>query len=155
MIQDLFSNWVEAFPIKGKDAQHVAHLIVNEVFCRFGSPRQILSHCGKEFDNLIMAEILSVALTSVRAATTPGLTAKCSDSTRRSCPRSDISSTSRLKTGTCASCKYSSPTKRHIIRPSNHRPSNCSSAVSLAHRSPLSFSLINPHTDLHIMPLKS
>jgi hypothetical protein len=69
-IQDLFSKWVEAFPIRSKNATDIADIIVREIVCRFGSPRQILSDCGKEFDNQILAQICKL-IGSVKIFTAP------------------------------------------------------------------------------------
>lgn len=70
VVQDLFSKWVEAFPIRSKTAKEVADVLVREVICRFGSPRQILSDNGKEFVNEILTEVCKV-IGSVKIFTAP------------------------------------------------------------------------------------
>lgn len=69
-IQDLFSKWVEAFPIHSKNASDIAEIIVREIICRFGSPRQILSDCGKEFNNQVLKKICDL-IGSVKIFTAP------------------------------------------------------------------------------------
>ena len=69
-IQDLFSKWVEAFPIRSKNATDIAEILVREIICRFGSPRQILSDCGKEFNNKILEQISKI-IGSVKIFTAP------------------------------------------------------------------------------------
>ena len=46
VITDLFSKWVEAFPVKSTDTETLATLLINEVICRFGVPHYIHSDQG-------------------------------------------------------------------------------------------------------------
>ena len=43
VITDLFSKWVEAFPVKSTDTETLATLLVNKVICRFGVPHYLHS----------------------------------------------------------------------------------------------------------------
>ncbi len=70
VVQDLFSKWVEAFPIRTKTAKEVADVLVSEIICRFGSPRQILSDNGKEFLNELLSAICDI-VGSVKIFTAP------------------------------------------------------------------------------------
>jgi hypothetical protein len=70
VIQDLFSKWVEAFPIRSKTAEEVADVLLREVVCRFGAPRQILSDNGKEFLNELLTAVCKV-IGSVKIFTAP------------------------------------------------------------------------------------
>ena len=54
---DPFTKWVEAFPIRNKEAETVAKVLVDQVFCRFGVPIALLSDQGKEVDGKVMHEI--------------------------------------------------------------------------------------------------
>ena len=54
---DPFTKWVEAFPLRNKEAETVARTLVDQVFCRFGVPIALLSDQGKEVDGNIMREI--------------------------------------------------------------------------------------------------
>lgn len=54
---DVFSKWTEAFAIPNKEAKVVARVLVEQVFCRFGTPISLLSDNGTEVDSSIMREI--------------------------------------------------------------------------------------------------
>jgi len=41
VVTDLFSKWVEAFPVKSTDTETLARLLVDEVICRYGTPLRI------------------------------------------------------------------------------------------------------------------
>ena len=49
-----FSHWVELFPMRHGKATNVAEKLEDEVFCRFGSPRIIISDNGTAFRSKIM-----------------------------------------------------------------------------------------------------
>ena len=44
---DSFTNWAEAFPLRNKEAETIAKVLVEQVFSRFGIPLSILSDQGK------------------------------------------------------------------------------------------------------------
>ena len=54
---DDWTKWAEAFPLRNKEAETVAKVLVEQVFIRFGAPLSILSDQGKEVDGRIMAEV--------------------------------------------------------------------------------------------------
>ena len=54
---DHFSKWAEAFPIPNKEAVTVARVLVEQVFCRMGTPLAILTDQGKEVDGQLMREV--------------------------------------------------------------------------------------------------
>lgn len=54
---DVFTKWTEAFPLPNKEAAVVARVLVEQVFCRFGTPIALLSDNGTEVDSSIMREI--------------------------------------------------------------------------------------------------
>ena len=54
---DSFTKWTEAFPLRNKEAETVAKVLVEQVFTRFGTPLSILSDQGKEVDGRIMNEV--------------------------------------------------------------------------------------------------
>ena len=58
---DVFSKWLEVFPIRNKEALTVAKVLVEKVFYRMGTPLSILSDCGKEVDGQLMREVSAVA----------------------------------------------------------------------------------------------
>lgn len=49
VVQDTFTRWVEAFPIRSKSSKLIVERLVNDVFTRFGIPRIIISDNGQEF----------------------------------------------------------------------------------------------------------
>jgi len=54
---DSFSKWAEAYPLRNKEAETIAKVLVEQVFARFGVPLSILSDQGKEVDGRIMHEV--------------------------------------------------------------------------------------------------
>lgn len=40
---DIYSRWSEGFPIRNKKSESVSHLLVKEIFTRFGVPLQLVS----------------------------------------------------------------------------------------------------------------
>jgi len=54
---DSFTKWAEAFPLRSKEAEPIAKILVEQVFSRFGIPLSILSDQGKEVDGRIMREV--------------------------------------------------------------------------------------------------
>lgn len=49
VVTDLFSRWVEAFPISDSKTDTIAALLENEVFARWGYPKKILSDNASQF----------------------------------------------------------------------------------------------------------
>ena len=56
-VLDLFSRWAESFPIRNHEASTVARVLSEQVFSRFGIPKQILSDRGAEFESALMREL--------------------------------------------------------------------------------------------------
>ncbi len=56
---DHFSRFVVIAPVKNKTAASVAHALVTHLFCRYSTPRVLLSDNGAEFCNAMLAEICS------------------------------------------------------------------------------------------------
>ena len=54
---DSWTKWTEACPLRSKEAETVAKVLVEQVFTRFGVPLSILSDQGKEVDGRIMNEV--------------------------------------------------------------------------------------------------
>ena len=54
---DSFTKWAEAFPLRNKEAETIAKVLVEQVFTRFGVPLSILSDQGKEVDGKVMQEV--------------------------------------------------------------------------------------------------
>ena len=54
---DSFTKWAEAFPLRSKEAEPIARILVEQLFTRFGPPLSILSDLGREVDGKIMNEV--------------------------------------------------------------------------------------------------
>ena len=55
---DWYSGWAEAFAVPDKSANTIAHLIMEEIYPRFGSPLEIVSDNGREVINRVVKETL-------------------------------------------------------------------------------------------------
>lgn len=54
---DEFTKWTEAFPLPNQEAQTIATVFVNEFICRFGTPLQIHTDQGRNFESRIFKEM--------------------------------------------------------------------------------------------------
>jgi len=54
---DSFTKWAEAFPLRSKEAEPIARIMVEQLFTRFGPPLSIFSVLGREVDGKIMNEV--------------------------------------------------------------------------------------------------
>ena len=54
----IYSDWPEAFAVPDKCAENIAHLIIEEIFPRFGCPLEIISDNGNENVTKIVRETL-------------------------------------------------------------------------------------------------
>ena len=57
---DYFTRWVEAYPIPCQEAAVVAKKLVDEMFCRFSPPEQLLSDQGRQFESQLLAEVCKI-----------------------------------------------------------------------------------------------
>ena len=57
MFVDHLTKWVEAFAVPNQTAETIAHLLVEEIFCRHGAPQQLLSDRGANFLSELVLEI--------------------------------------------------------------------------------------------------
>ena len=56
VVTDMFSRWVEAFPLRDLTAPRLIEIFESNVFPRWGYPRRILSDNGTQFTGLTWAE---------------------------------------------------------------------------------------------------
>jgi hypothetical protein len=49
VVTDLFTRWVEAFPVKGATTKTTVRLLEEEVFCRWGYPQAVITDNGTQF----------------------------------------------------------------------------------------------------------
>ena len=54
---DQLSSWVELFPMTAATAKKVAESLEDQVFCRFGAPKNIISDNGSHFINKTMRKL--------------------------------------------------------------------------------------------------
>lgn len=55
---DWYSGWPEAFPIPDKTGDTISHLLLEEIFPRYGASLQIVTDNGSEFENRVVNETL-------------------------------------------------------------------------------------------------
>jgi len=55
---DYFTKWADAFPIRNQEASTVAKVLVERVFAYFGTPLQILTDQGSNFQSELFVELL-------------------------------------------------------------------------------------------------
>ena len=60
MVTDVFTKWVEAFPLRDTVATTLARILVEEVICRYGVPDSIHSDQGTNFGSEVMQAIFSL-----------------------------------------------------------------------------------------------
>ena len=66
VVEDYFTNWVEAFPLENHKAQTVADCLVTEFIARYGVPMQIHTDQGTDFESRLfkeMCELLGIEKT--------------------------------------------------------------------------------------------
>jgi transposase InsO family protein len=57
VVIDELSKWVELIPMRAATAKKVAENLENQVFCRFGIPKNVLSDNGSQFTSKIMKKL--------------------------------------------------------------------------------------------------
>ena len=59
VVTDLFTKWVEAFPLKSTDSVTLARVLVDEVICRYGVPHYLHSDQGANFVSAVIQSLCS------------------------------------------------------------------------------------------------
>jgi len=54
---EYLTKWAEAFPIMKTDALSIAKVLVEEIICRYGAPKRIISDQGSNFISAVIANI--------------------------------------------------------------------------------------------------
>ena len=68
--QTYFTKWAEAYPICNQEAVTVATVFVNEFISRFGTPRQLHTDQGRNFESALFKEVCAM-LSIDKTRTTP------------------------------------------------------------------------------------
>ena len=66
---DFFTRWPEAFPLANQTEYLIAKCLINEIFCRYGCPRVLLSDRGTNFLSAIMRAVYEIFLIEKRSTT--------------------------------------------------------------------------------------
>jgi len=57
LITDLFSKWVEAFPLRVTDSETLARVLVDEIVCRYGVPTYLHSDQGSNLNSEVITTL--------------------------------------------------------------------------------------------------
>ncbi len=68
-VQDFFTRWLEAFPVRKATAEVVVDTLVKSVFCRYGIPERIHSDRGAQFTSKLLQDVAQTL--GIQATTTP------------------------------------------------------------------------------------
>ena len=60
VVMDYFTKWPEVYPLPNQTAVTVAEILVKNFFCRFGTPLEIHSDQGWNFESNVFAEICRI-----------------------------------------------------------------------------------------------
>ena len=75
VVTDIFSKWVEAFPIRATDTETLATILVDEIVCRYGVPSTLHSDRGANLTSKVISalcECLGIRRTQTTAYHTQG-----------------------------------------------------------------------------------
>ena len=70
VVGDYWTKWMEAYPIADQKAETVAKVIVEEFVCRFGTPLELHSDQGRNFESAVFQEMCRL-LGIAKTRTTP------------------------------------------------------------------------------------
>uniref|UniRef100_A0A671PPZ2 Integrase catalytic domain-containing protein n=1 Tax=Sinocyclocheilus anshuiensis TaxID=1608454 RepID=A0A671PPZ2_9TELE len=57
IVGDYFSKWTKAYPLPNQEAKTVARVLVEELVCRYGTPRSLHSDQGRNFESNLFGEL--------------------------------------------------------------------------------------------------
>ena len=57
VVTEWFTKWVEIFPLPDITAQTVSQILVEEVICRYGAPKEILTDRGSDFTSSLFRAV--------------------------------------------------------------------------------------------------
>ena len=60
VVVDAFTKWVEAYPLPDQEAATCITAVYNDMFSRFGLPRQLHSDQGRNFESQLVTELCNI-----------------------------------------------------------------------------------------------
>ena len=57
VVEDYFTRWVEAFPLPDQKTRTVAHKVVCDFICQFGTPLELHTDQGRTFESDLFQEV--------------------------------------------------------------------------------------------------
>jgi hypothetical protein len=60
VMEDHFTKWPEAFALPNQEAKTIAKVIVEQIICRYGAPKSMLTDRGTNFQSELVTNILSI-----------------------------------------------------------------------------------------------
>src|SRR2546425_3042233 len=75
LVVDAFSKWPETFRLKGSSAIEVADVLYNDIFCRYGATKELVSDRGANFLSKVVSRLSK--LFNIRRSTTSGYRPQC------------------------------------------------------------------------------
>jgi hypothetical protein len=70
VVKDFKTQFVWLFPLRDKEAEGIADILVSEIFCQWGAPEMLVSDRGREFTNRLNKRISRLFRVN-RISTTP------------------------------------------------------------------------------------
>jgi hypothetical protein len=80
-VHDVFTKWIEAFPVRSISAEETARVLEREIFTRFGLPETIHADCAKAFQGHLFQELGQ--LLAIQITNTTGYNPKSNPVERR------------------------------------------------------------------------
>lgn len=66
VVVDVFSKWVELIPMRSKFSQEVWSALFDQIFSRFGLPKELRCDRGREFAGVVKQKCLEYGIRYVR-----------------------------------------------------------------------------------------
>jgi hypothetical protein len=75
VVKDALTKWVELYPVPNTKAETIAEVMFDEIVCRYGPPKELVSDRGHEFVNQIMEQLCQ--LFKIKKLTTAPYNPRC------------------------------------------------------------------------------
>ena len=60
VVQDYFTKWVEIYPVPDCTAETTARVLLNEFFAKYGTPLQLISDQGRNYESVLLKELCKI-----------------------------------------------------------------------------------------------